>query len=134
MSLTDEERNILVNLEYEKGKSFLEQAEKIVELGYWDMVANRLYYAVFHAVTALLINDGHKVGTHKGVVLLFGQHYIKTGIFSTTEGKLYSQLQTMREKADYVCTFQTSKEEIVPMLVPARQMIEKIGTILSIFY
>ena len=38
MSLTDEERAILVNLEYEKGKSFLEQAEKIVELGYWDMV------------------------------------------------------------------------------------------------
>lgn len=59
---------------------------------------------------------------------------LKTGIFSTTEGKLYSQLQTMREKADYVCTFQTSKEEIVPMLVPARQMIEKIGTILSLSY
>lgn len=91
MSLTDEERAILVNLEYEKGKSFLEQAEKIVELGYWDMVANRLYYAVFHAVSALLIKNGHKVGTHKGVVLLFGQHYIKTGIFSPVEGRLYSQ-------------------------------------------
>lgn len=131
MSLTDEERTILVNLEYEKGKSFLEQAEKIVELGYWDMVANRLYYAVFHAVSALLIKNGHKVGTHKGVVLLFGQHYIKTGIFSINEGRLYSQLQTMREKADYVCTFQTSQEEIVPMLEPARKMIEKIGGIVS---
>ena len=131
MSLTDEERAILVNLEYEKGKSFLEQAEKIVELGYWDMVANRLYNAVFHAVSALLIKNGHKVGTHKGVVLLFGQHYIKTGIFSINEGRLYSQLQTMREKADYVCTFQTSQEEIVPMLEPARKMIEKIGGIVS---
>ena len=131
MSLTDEERAILVNLEYEKGKSFLEQAEKIVDLGYWDMVANRLYYAVFHAVSALLIKNGHKVGTHKGVVLLFGQHYIKTGIFSINEGRLYSQLQTMREKADYVCTFQTTQEEIVPMLEPARKMIEKIGGIVS---
>lgn len=130
MSLTDEERAILVNLEYEKGKSFLEQAEKIVELGYWDMVANRLYYAVFHAVSALLIKNGHKVGTHKGVVLLFGQHYIKTGIFSPVEGRLYSQLQTMREKADYVCTFQTTQEEITPMLEPARKMIEKIGSII----
>ena len=55
MSLTDEERSILVKLEYEKGATFMEQAEKIAELGYWDMVANRLYYAVFHAVTALLI-------------------------------------------------------------------------------
>ena len=131
MSLTDEERNILVQLEYEKSVAFMEQAEKIAELGYWDMVANRLYYAVFHAVTALLISDGHKVGTHKGVVLLFGQHYIKTGVFSITEGRLYSQLQTMREKADYVCTFQTSQEEIVPMLVPAKEMIKKIGNILS---
>ena len=130
MSLTDEERAILVNLEYEKGISFLEQAEKIVELGYWDMVANRLYYAVFHAVSALLIKNGHKVGTHKGVVLLFGQHYIKTGIFSPVEGRLYSQLQTMREKADYVCTFQTTQEEITPMLEPTRKMIEKIGSII----
>lgn len=95
------------------------------------MVANRLYYAVFHAVSALLIKNGHKVGTHKGGVLLFGQHYIKTGIFSINEGRLYSQLQTMREKADYVCTFQTSQEEIVPMLEPARKMIEKIGGIVS---
>ena len=29
MSLTDEERNILVQLEYEKGATFMEQAEKI---------------------------------------------------------------------------------------------------------
>ena len=42
----------------------------------------------------------------------------------------YSQLQTMCEKADYVCTFPTSQEEIVPMLVPAKEMIKKIGNIL----
>lgn len=130
MSLTDEERDILVKLEYEKGLSFIEQAERIAGLGYWDIVANRLYYAVFHAVSALLINDGHKVSTHKGVVLLFGQHYIKTGRFTINDGRLYSQLQTMREKADYVCTFQASREEIVPMLNPARSMIEKIGKLL----
>ena len=34
MSLTDEERNILVQLEYEKGVAFMEQAEKIA-IGIW---------------------------------------------------------------------------------------------------
>lgn len=131
MGLTDEERAILVRLEYEKALSLLEQAEKIMELGYWDMMANRLYYAIFHAVSALLIKDGHKVGTHKGVVLLFGQHYIKTQIFTVEEGRLYSQLQTMREKADYVCTFQTTKDEIFPMLAPAKKMIDKIGCLVQ---
>lgn len=130
MGLSDEERSILVKLEYEKSCSLLEQAEKVSDLAYWDMVANRLYYSVFHAVSALLIKDGYKVGTHKGVVLLFGQHYIRTAKFTIEEGRLYSQLQTMREKADYVCTFQTSKEEIIPMLESARRMIEKIGSML----
>ena len=49
----------------------------------WDVVANRLYYAVFHAVSALLIKDGHKVNTHKGTLVMFGQNYVKTGIFPT---------------------------------------------------
>ncbi|MBQ8520348.1 MAG: HEPN domain-containing protein [Bacteroides sp.] len=130
MSLTEEERNIIVQLEYEKSRSLLEQAENIVQLGYWDMIANRLYYALFHAVSALLIKDHHKVGTHKGVVLLFGQHYIKTNKFSIEEGRLYSQLQTMREKADYNCSFQMTEKEILPLLSPAKCLIDKIGSML----
>ena len=66
----------------------------------WDIVANRLYYAALHAALALLINDGHKTTTHRGIVALFGLHYIKTGIFTTEEGKMYSRLQTMRDESD----------------------------------
>ena len=58
MKLNDEERQIMVSLEYEKAQSFFEQAEKIAAMDLWDVVANRLYYAVFHAVSALLIKDG----------------------------------------------------------------------------
>ena len=54
MRLNDEERRIIVNLEYEKALSFLKQAESIAALDFWDAVANRLYYAVFHAVSASL--------------------------------------------------------------------------------
>ena len=81
MKLNDEERRIMVSLEYEKALSFLEQAEKIAAMDLWDVVANRLYYSIFHAVSALLIKDGHKVSTHKGTLVMFGQHYVKTGIF-----------------------------------------------------
>ena len=76
MKLNDEERQIMVSLEYEKAMSFLEQAERIAAMDLWDVVANRLYYSIFHAVSALLIKDGHKVSTHKGTLMLFGQHYV----------------------------------------------------------
>ena len=76
MSLSDDERRIIVALEYEKAKSTFGQIAELRKLGYWDNIANRLYYSVFHAVNALLIHDGHPVNTHKGVIAVFGNYYI----------------------------------------------------------
>lgn len=126
MSLTAEERAIMVNLEFEKAVRFSDQARKNAEIKEWDVVANRLYYAMFHAVSALLIHDKHKVGTHKGAVMMFGQHYVRTGVFSANEGRLYSQLQTMREKADYNSAWQTSEDIMAPLIEPATMFIGKI--------
>ena len=95
-------------------------------------MANRLYYSVFHAVSALLINDGHKVGTHKGAILIFGQHYVKEGTFPIEDAKLYSQLQTMREKGDYNCIYQTT-EEMRPLIEPVREFISRVGQKLGKF-
>lgn len=81
MSLNEEERKIITGLEYEKACKTLEQLTEYQQLGHWDTIANRLYYALFHAVNALLIHDGHPVNTHKGVIALFGNYYIRTGIF-----------------------------------------------------
>lgn len=80
-------------------------------MGYWDLVANRLYYAVFHAVNAMLMIDGIKTGTHKGTSIQFGKSYVLTGIFDREDGVLYSRLQTMREKADYQNVFILEEEE-----------------------
>ena len=132
MSLTDEERNIIVSLEIEKAQKIFDQIENLCKLGYWDNIANRLYYAVFHAVSALLIYDGHSVRSHKGAVVTFGQNYVKTGILSMEDGRLYSQLQTMREKSDYNCAYETSREEIEPMVAPTGMLISKIKTIVGL--
>lgn len=79
----------------------------------------------------MLINDGHSVNTHKGVVVLFGQHYVRTSIFSMDDGKLYSQLQTMREKGDYNCAYQTSEDEIEPLIEPTQILVDKIVKYIS---
>ena len=46
MKLNDEERQIMVNLEYKKALSFFGQAEKIAAMDLWDVVANRLQYSM----------------------------------------------------------------------------------------
>ena len=128
MSLNDDERRIIVSLEYEKAVNTFSQIPELQKLGFWDNIANRLYYAVFHAVNALLIHDGHPVNTHKGVIAVFGNYYIRTGIFSSEDGRLYSDLQTMRNNSDYNCSYAATQKEIEPLIEPARLLIEKIST------
>ena len=86
MSLNEEERSTLVALEYEKAQAIYSQIEGLRTLGYWDNIANRLYYALFHAVSALLIHDKHEVNTHRGIVAMFGRYYVKTGLFTLDDG------------------------------------------------
>ncbi len=131
MKLNDEERQIMVSLEYEKALSFLGQAEKIAAMDLWDVVANRLYYSIFHAVSALLIKDGHNVSTHKGTLVMFGQHYVKTGIFPTDASKLYIKLQMMREKSDYNCVYVTTADEMQPLFEPVREFIAKVRSLIK---
>lgn len=126
MSLNDEERKILVGLEIEKSRRTFAEIEILRQAGLWDNIANRLYYAAFHAVSALLINDGHPVGTHQGAVVMLHQHFVKTGVLSKEDGAFYSQLQTMREKADYNCTYYATEEDTAPRIALAETFIEKI--------
>jgi len=131
MSLNEEERKIVVNLELDKALMLMNQAEKNAEIELWDVVANRLYYSLFHGVSALLIHDHHNVSTHKGAVMMFGQYYVMTGVFSAEHGKFYSKLQTMREKADYNCNWSATEELIKPMIEPAKDFIGKIKDIIN---
>ena len=131
MSLNEEERRIIVNLELEKATNTMTQIPELQKLGYWDNIANRLYYAVFHAVNALLIHDGHPVNTHRGVIAMFGKYYIRTGIFASEEGRLYSDLQTMRNNSDYNCSYDATQQEIEPMIEPAKRLIDKVSDYIS---
>lgn len=126
MSLTDEQRKIMVQLLIEKSDRNMEQALKNGELEYWDLVANRLYYSVFHAVTALMLMDGIRTSTHKGTSSQFGQHYVLTGKFSRADGMLYSRLQTMREKADYQNVFTMSDEQGNQLIQDAMALQQRI--------
>ena len=78
------------------------------------MAANRLYYSLFHAATALFVNDGVEVGSHKGVKAKLGQYYIVTGKMSVDHSKFLAQMETLRDKADYNIMFVASEEDVLP--------------------
>lgn len=126
MSLREEERYVLATLQLEKVTKMLAELDVQLQNGLWSLAANRLYYALFHAVCALLITDKHEVGTHRGAVHKFSLFYVKQGIFTIAEGKIYSQLQQLREDGDYNCSIDIDQNDVERLIEPTRQLIEKI--------
>ena len=110
----------------EKAEKTLIQLDVQLQAQLWEMAANRLYYSLFHAVSALLISDHHEVGTHRGAVNKFSLYYVKEGVFTKEEGRLYSRLQRLREDGDYNCSIDVEQDEVEEKIEPTRQLIEKI--------
>ncbi len=131
MTFDKEQKAVAARLLVEKSDRNMEQAIRNADMGYWDLVANRLYYALFHAVTAMLLVDNIKTGTHKGTSSQFGRFYVLTGIFSREDGILYSRLQTMREKADYQNIFVLEETDGRELIDSAEALRKRICTYLT---
>ena len=105
MSLTDEERRIIVSLEIDKAYRIYNQA----------------------LVSALLIKDNHSVNSHKGSHALFAQHYVKTNRLPKSYGDLYQRMERLREESDYNCTYDEDPEVLQRNITPAKEMIDTIA-------
>ena len=131
MSLSDEERKIMVEFEIEKAHRLIDQFPILEDAKLWDTLANRVYYAVFHAVTALLIKNGLHAASHQGVSVLFSKHFVKEGLIDVEYGSFFARLENMREKSDYTCLFETTEEEVLPMIPKAKELVSIIENLLD---
>ena len=63
---------------------------------------------------------------------MFGLNYIKNGKLPAEFGRLYSQLQTMREESDYNCIYDITPDELKEKIEPAKRMITTIKTLIDL--
>ena len=96
----------------------------------WNTAINRLYYASYYAVIALLVSKKIKTTTHAGVRQMFGLHVIKTGIIEKDLGKFYSDIFDMRQTGDYEDYIDFTKEDVLDLLKPANDLITEIEELL----
>ena len=79
----------------------LEEARILLGSGHLYGAVNRLYYACFYAVSALLLTEGQSSSKHSGVRSLFDQHWVNTGRVPAELGRLYRELFQRRQRSDY---------------------------------
>jgi uncharacterized protein len=96
-----EETRALVAYRLERAEECLEEAKILFEKGHANTFVNRLYYACFYAVSALLLTKGLASARHSGVRAMFHQDFVKAGLIERRLGQLYDRLFDNRQKGDY---------------------------------
>ena len=91
----------LINYRREKAAETLENARVSLEKKHLFSAVNRVYYALFYEVSALLKTKNLSSPKHSGIRSLFNQHFVKIGIVEVEIGKFYSDMFVFRQKGDY---------------------------------
>ena len=110
----------------ERAKKYLKSAEVLIKEGDYESSVSRAYYAMFYCAEAMLLTKSLSFSSHKGVISAFGEHFIKTDIFSKEVGKELNRAFEKRQLGDYEYTFVISKGEAEEILEKSKDFVDKI--------
>jgi uncharacterized protein (UPF0332 family) len=120
----------LVNYRLERAKETLAEARTLFDAGHTVGVVNRLYYACFYAVNALLLSEGLSSAKHSGVRALFNKHWIKPGRLPVEIGAFYNQLFERRQAGDYRDIVSFDPADVGKWLGESERFIESVASLL----
>ena len=104
-------RKDLVLYRLDAAKDDIKSAKILIDAGEYRGANNRAYYAIFHAMRAVLVFDNFDSSKHSGVIAEFRRRYIKEGIFPTEISKMIGSAFTIRNASDYDDMFIASKHD-----------------------
>ncbi len=130
-TLDNKSRNDLISYRIQRALETLEEAEYNAAGNYFNAAVNRLYYAVYYAASALMLDNNIDSSTHAGIKSMLGLHFIKTGRLEPKYGRIYQQLFENRQSGDYEDFVYCDKELYECLRPQAIDFIEKIQNLTS---
>ncbi len=128
--MTPEER-ALVQYRLERAREALAEAELLFEAGHLHTYINRLYYACFYAMSALLLTKDVSVSKHTHVRSVLHKDFIRPGIIPVKYGLVFDLLFNNRQKGDYSDLVVFQAEEVKDWLPQAREFVEYISGLIG---
>ena len=125
------ELKTVINYRRQKARETLADAQLLLENQRWRSCVNRIYYALFYEVIALLLTRKLYASTHTGVKALFNQHFAKTGIVSGHWGSFYSKMFDYRQQADYEDEEKCNADQTKQWFFKAQEFISLIEEVIE---
>lgn len=115
---------------FKRAQEILEDAKILLNEKSFASSVNRSYYAIFHALRAVIALDGFDSSKHSGVISYINRNYVKEGIFQKQLSKILDTSFRLREKADYDDFFIISLDTAQEQLLKAETVMNEVETYL----
>lgn len=130
MALTPEEKS-LARHRFDRAIETLNEAIDELSRENFRLTVNRAYYAIFYAMRAFLATVSKDSSKHSGVIALFNQHFIKTGIVSEVSFQAIQTLMDLRHEGDYQDFAEITREEASGAVETAKSVIESLKAVIG---
>lgn len=98
-----EHQRALIDYRLAEARESLEEAKVLLREKMSNRsVINRLYYAMFYAVLALLQDKRLSSSKHSGVIAVFDRDFVKTELFDKKLSKALHRAFELRQRGDYM--------------------------------
>ncbi len=114
----------LIRFRRDRARETLADARMLMRDGSPASALNRIYYAMFYEVLALLHTQDLASAKHSGVRALFNERFVKAGIVPVEQGRLFARMYDFRQKSDYGDFVQIQPEKVAEWLEQATAFID----------
>ena len=118
-----------IQLELGHARSAHSAARLLRDAGLYNDALNRLYYALYHVVTALLLSAGVEPRRHRALPGLLGTHFAQS--LGPAELAVVARAATWRDLADYERTWQANAEVIAQAFAEIEPLIARLEELLN---
>lgn len=121
----------LAKYRLEQARDLVRAAQVLHEAGEYKSGNNRAYYAMFHAVRALLALEGIDYKKHSAIISHFQREYIRTGLFDREYSDTLMKASAIRNASDYDDFYLASRDETAQQIENAEKFIAAIDEQIS---
>lgn len=107
------------------------ESQSMIRDGHWAGAINRLYYSLFHMVSALLLAEDIPVKSHSGAKAMFELHFVKSGRVEPRWSKFYTRLYENRNDSDYEDFAIFAEEDVLPLVSETEEFIDVIKRLVN---
>ncbi|MBI5043851.1 MAG: HEPN domain-containing protein [Nitrospirae bacterium] len=130
--MKNDEVATLIKYRLEQAQTALNDAKFLLEGNRSPQsIVNRVYYAMFYAVLALLQKIGKVPSKHTGVISLFDTEFVLKGILNKELSKSFHKAFELRQVSDYKTFKPISKEKAEEALNNAVCFVEAVAKYLA---